>query len=110
MEINLSRESSCGRYKNVCIVLNDDIDNELCTDSRTGFTGDEDLLPFITWTKPTNNVKKVELVFREEDDYYGHAQISDLKILYNNIDYLTVTGNNFSDNFYLPKLGFVQFL
>ena len=96
----ISQESSYNRYENVCIVLNDDIDNELCTDSRTGFRGKEDLLPFITWTKPTDNIKKVELVFREEDDYYGHAQIADLKIFYNNIDYLNVTGKNFSDNLY----------
>ena len=74
------------RYENVCLVLNDDTDNELCTDAKTGFSGAEDLLPFITWRKPTDNVKKVELVFRTEDIYYGHAQIADLKIQYKTID------------------------
>merc|ERR1719394_1364091 len=70
------------RYQDACIVLNDDIDNQLCTDSRTGFAGQEYDLPFITWRKRTDNVKKVELVFRNVDKYYGHAQIADLKILY----------------------------
>ena len=74
------------RYQDACIVLNDDIDNQLCTDSRTGFAGQEYYLPFITWRKPTDNVKKVELVFRNVDKYYGHAQIADLKIFYKAID------------------------
>ena len=74
------------RYEDACIVLNDDIDNQLCTDSKTGFAGQEYYFPFITWRKPTDNVKKVELVFRNVDNYYGHAQIADLKIFYKAID------------------------
>ena len=74
------------RYGDACIVLNDDIDNQLCTDTKTGFTGQEYYFPFITWRKPTDNVKKVELVFRNVDNYFGHAQIADLKIFYKAID------------------------
>ena len=65
------------RYYNVCLVLDDDTANELCTDAPTGFDGiNSDI---ITWRMPTNEVKKVGLVFRSSDN----AQIAEMKIYHN---------------------------
>lgn len=71
-------------YLNVCLVLNDDINNQLCTDQQKGFsTSDDDT---IIWDKPTKNVIKVDLVFRDTatygNAYSGNAMIRDLKIFY----------------------------
>ena len=70
------RKDYCDRYFNVCLVLNEDTENQLCTNTPNGFNNDPD--PFITWYKPTDNVSTVELVFRDGQ----HAQIADLKIFY----------------------------
>ena len=64
------------RYFNVCLVLNGDTENELCTNTPDGFNNDSS--NYITWCKPTENVKTVELIFRDNQ----HAQINDLKIFY----------------------------
>ena len=72
------------RYFNVCLVLNEDTENQLWTNTPSGFNGNRD--PFITWYKPTDNVSTVELVFRDTNNdsgcNSGHAQIADLKIFY----------------------------
>ena len=64
------------RYFNVCLVLNGDTENELCTNTEDGFNNDSS--NYITWCKPTRNVNTVELVFRNKQ----FAHICDLKILY----------------------------
>ena len=64
------------RYFNICLVLNGDTENQLCTNTPLGFNNDSS--KYITWCKPTENVKTVELIFR--DNQYAH--IGDLKILY----------------------------
>ena len=70
------RKSHVGRYLNVCLVLNEDTENQLCTNTPNGFNNDPD--PFLTWYKPTDKVSTVELVFRDGQS----AQIADLKIFY----------------------------
>ena len=75
-------------YKNVCLILNSDVDNELCTDSPFGFDGANDKdSRFITWRKLTDGVKRIDLVFR---DTSGDAYIADLKIFYNKSDKRTI--------------------
>ena len=64
------------RYLNVCLVLNEDASDQLCTNTPVGFNNDNS--PFIAWHKPARNVHTVELVFRDTE----HAQIADLKIFY----------------------------
>jgi len=64
------------RYFNVCLVLNGQTTDEMCTNTPDGFNHDHS--PFITWCKPTKNVTTVELIFRDKDV----AQIADLKIFY----------------------------
>ena len=66
------------RYLNVCLVLNEDESDQLCTNTPDGFNDDKS--PFITWYKPAKKVRTVELVFR---DQHTPAQIADLKIFYN---------------------------
>ena len=51
-------------------------ENELCTNTPDGINNDSS--NYITWCKPTVNVKTVELIFRDKQ----HAHINDLKILY----------------------------
>ena len=71
------RKDCCfDRYFNVCLILNENTKRQLCTNTPYGFNNDSD--PYITWFKPTNNVKTVELVFRDNK----HAQIADLKVFY----------------------------
>ena len=58
-------------------------DNQLCTDGPNGFKDVNS--EYITWNQPTKNVKKVQLVFRDESPNgsdTGHAQIADMKIHY----------------------------
>ena len=64
------------RYKNVCLVIDNNIENVLCTDSDTGFNGVNS--EFITWQKPTYGVKTIALEFRTQ----FHARIADMKIFY----------------------------
>ena len=45
-------------YLNVCLVLDNDIVNQLCTDTTKGFSGSEDE-DFIIWDMPTENTVKV---------------------------------------------------
>ena len=45
-------------YLNVCLVLDNDIVNQLCTDTTKGFSGSEDK-DFIIWNMPTENTVKV---------------------------------------------------
>ena len=51
------------RYFSVCLVLNGDTENELCTNTPEGFN--HDTSNYITWCMPTENVRTVELVFRD---------------------------------------------
>ena len=71
-------------YLNVCLVLDDDIVNQLCTDETKGFSHSDQ--ESIIWDKPKENVLKVDLVFREtgtnENPYSGFATVKDLKIYY----------------------------
>ena len=64
------------RYFNVCLVLNGNIEDQMCTNTPDGFNNDSSR--WITWYKPEKNVRTVELVFRDTQ----HAQIGDLKIFY----------------------------
>ena len=64
------------RYFNVCLILNGETDDQMCTNTPDGFNNDSS--PFITWYKPTDNVTTVELSFRDDK----HAQIADLKIFH----------------------------
>ena len=45
------------RYNNVCLKLNDNSENELCTDRDFGFEGD-DGNDLITWTLPRGGISK----------------------------------------------------
>ena len=77
----------CGdRYNKVCLVLDDDIANQICTDSKTGFSNQTS--DWITWRLNSNNAdplnnpskiaQKIELYFRDTQ----HAQIADFFIEY----------------------------
>ena len=68
------------RYQHVCLVLDEDVTNELCTDQQWGFQEDQ-YSNFVTWRKRVEGVHKVELYFRDTSSR-GHAQIADLKIAY----------------------------
>ena len=70
------KDGSYHRYYNVCLVLNGNTDDQLCTNTPYGFNNDPS--PFITWYKPAENIHTVELIFRDTK----HAQIADLKIYY----------------------------
>ena len=63
------------RYNNVCLVLNGDTENQMKTNTQAGFDNQS---PFITWYKPTLDVRTVELVFLDNQV----AQIADLKIFF----------------------------
>ena len=66
----------------MCLVLDDDVANQLCTDTSTGFTGSNSL-PTITWSHAQpQDVKKVHLYFRDLTSAAGYAQIGDMKITY----------------------------
>ena len=71
------RQDCCfDRYFNVCLVLNGKTEDEMSTNTPTGFNHDQS--PFITWCKPTEKVTTVELIFRDKQV----AHIADLKIFY----------------------------
>ena len=71
-------------YLNVCLVLDNDITNQLCTDQQKGFSHSDN--DNIQWNLSRNNVNKVELVFRDTNTYgnqiSGHAMVRDLKIFF----------------------------
>ena len=71
-------------YLNVCLVLDNDITNQLCTDQQKGFSHSDN--DNIQWNLSRNNVHKVELVFRDTNTYgnqiSGYAMVRDLKIFY----------------------------
>ena len=71
-------------YLNVCLVLDDDIVNQLCTDETKGFSHSDQ--ESIIWDKPKENVLKVDLVFRDtgsnDNPHSGFAMVKDLKIYY----------------------------
>ena len=71
-------------YLNVCLVLDNDVDNQLCTDQQKGFADSDN--DNIQWNLPKTEVTVVELVFRDTNTYgnkiSGHAMIRDLKIFY----------------------------
>ena len=71
-------------YLNVCLVLDKDLGNQLCTDQQKGFSDSDN--DNIQWNLPTKGVKIVELVFRDTETYgngiSGSAMIRDLKIFY----------------------------
>ena len=72
-------------YYNICLVLDDDEANQLCTDQGKGFADSDDK---VTWDLPTENVSKVDLIFRDVADselsnfFSGQAKVRDLKIFY----------------------------
>ena len=100
----MKRQDCCQeRYDNVCLVLDNDEGNQLCTDSDEGFSEIKDRweqihnsdhwdplyeektiydLNHITWKMPKDNVRHVALYFRDTDPYNGHAQIAELEIVY----------------------------
>jgi len=85
-EISIVKRQDCcaDRYKNVCLVLDDNVQERLCTDADYGFANSNQYSNTITWKNIRNDVSKVELVFNEVGDYYGHAQIAEMEIIYNN--------------------------
>ena len=75
-------------YNNVCLFLNNDVDNEICTDWSYGFRGVNDRHSrIITWRKLTDGVKRIDLVFR---DPRHSAYIADLKVFYNKNEKRTI--------------------
>ena len=72
------------RYFNVCLVLDGQIDDQMCTNTLDGFNND--ISPYITWYKPTDKVTTVGLIFRDTNAQSGwdsgHAQIADLEIFH----------------------------
>ena len=64
------------RYKDVCLVIDNDENNDLCTDSMLGFSDVKS--EYITWKKPIDDVKTITLEFRTP--YY--ARIAEMKIIY----------------------------
>ena len=67
MSIRKSNDFGRDKYKNVCLIINDDIDDEMCTTTKYGFT-DVDFLDFITWKKSVHQpIQKLALVFREKN-------------------------------------------
>ena len=102
--IIMKRQDCCQeRYDNVCLVLDNDVGNQLCTDSDDGFSEIKDRWEqihssdhwdplyeekatydwnHITWKMPKDDVRHVALYFRDTDPYHGHAQIAELEIVY----------------------------
>ena len=80
--LTIQKRMNCcrDRYQDVCLVLDDKVRPELCTDNNWGFENDR-TSDFITWTKHVEGVNKVELHFLATDSR-GHAQIADLQITY----------------------------
>ena len=76
--LTMRKRSDCcfKRYLTVCLVLDENTDDQMCTNTPDGFNNDSSR--WITWYKPAKNVRTVELVFRDTQ----HAQIGDLKIFY----------------------------
>ena len=75
--LNIRKKQDCPKeYFNVCLALNGRTDDELSTNTLDGFNNDSS--PFITWYKPTDKVKTVQLTFRDKQP----AKIADLKIFY----------------------------
>ena len=72
MSIRKSNDFGRDKYKNVCLIINGDIDDEMCTTTKYGFT-DVDFLDFITWKKSIHQptlmklARKLALVFREKN-------------------------------------------
>ena len=69
------------RYRKICLVLDDDTENESCTDTEFGFEGEKESR-FIKWETPKKVARKIYLYFRDD----RHANIADLKIVYSSID------------------------
>ena len=67
------------RYRKICLVLDDDIEKQECTEF--GFDGKKDSR-FIQWQSPKKVARKIYLYFRDNH----HANIADLKIVYSPID------------------------
>ena len=86
-------------YSNICLVLNNDITNQLCTDQPKGFSHSDD--ENVQWILPTDIVTKVQLVFRYIEtaysDYNGNAMIQDLKIFYYEISEAKFSGQCLKD-------------
>ena len=69
------------RYGEICLVLDDDVENQNCTDTEFGFE-DEKESEFIEWKTEKKVARKIYLYFRNR----YHANIADLKILYSPVD------------------------
>ena len=69
------------RYAKICLVIDDDIEKQKCTDTPFGFEGEKENR-FIEWQTPKNVARKIYLYFRDQ----RHANIADLKINYLPID------------------------
>ena len=69
-------------YENVCLYIDDDEKNQICTDKPHGFS-DQISNSFIRWSYEIPRlVTKINLVFREIGDLRGWAILADLKIMY----------------------------
>ena len=72
------------RYKNVCLILDNDEQNQVCTDQPQGFSGFTSDT-YIGWhTDQPKQVRNVYLHFHQTGRN-GYAQIADLKIIYDPI-------------------------
>ena len=73
----LKRTNCCGdRYNNVCLIIDEDTNNQICTNTDSGFSNQESNM--ITWKIAKKIARKIDLYFRDKK----HAQIADLQILY----------------------------
>ena len=72
---DLYKEKTRDNYLNVCLVLDENTNDQLCTTKVNGFDGDTHS---ITWEKPKDSVHKVQLIFKDNKN----AQIADLKVHY----------------------------
>ena len=69
------------RYGKICLVIDDNTENENCTDKEFGFDSQKESR-FIKWETPKKVARKIYLYFRDQ----RHANIADLKINYSPID------------------------
>ena len=67
LSIRKSNDIGRDKYKNVCLIIDDDIQGEICTTTNFGFDG-ADNLDFVTWKKALHRpISKLALVFRNDN-------------------------------------------
>ena len=76
------------KYNDVCLTLDDNVNDQLCTTHNYGFDISSNSPPYkIDFVLPTQTVRKLQLSFNAEEPLNKrgkiHALISDLKVFYN---------------------------